>query len=158
MMGWVEDLAVKHGILVERGKEGMVELELAVALQGHQLLRQLVDGDSSQHRLRMDHEALIPFRYGAALLVGYLNVGVNEIISADSETIEVAGVHQEQSIRLRAPGVVIELERQIGAKVVPRGLAGRKVLMYVCEQQAALLSSMDEIVRWVEAYELGANK
>lgn len=59
---------------------------------------------------------------------GYLDVGVDEIVGADTETVEVARVHEQQSVRLRAPGVVVELERQVGTEIVPRGLAGAQVL------------------------------
>ncbi len=59
---------------------------------------------------------------------GYLDVGVDEIVGADTEAVEVARVHEQQSVRLRAPGVVVELERQVGTEIVPRGLAGAQVL------------------------------
>jgi homoserine dehydrogenase len=52
----------------------------------------------------------------------YLDVSVDKIVGTDTKAVEVARVHEQQSVRFRAPGVVVELERQVRAKVIPRSL------------------------------------
>lgn len=59
---------------------------------------------------------------------GHLNISIDKVIRTDSKPIEVTSIHEDQTVGFRAPRIVIKLERQVSAKVVPRGLARSECL------------------------------
>ena len=89
-------------------EERLVRIEFAeqvdVELVGaggvvQQLDAHLVDGDDGEHRL---------------------HVGVDEVVDAEAERVEVRVVHDEQALGFGVPDVLVDLDGQVGAEHVPR--------------------------------------